>query len=210
VPARIFSIPPGGSLSPDQAREAGAAVKACKIAAFPTDTVYGLGTNGLIKAGLRRIYQIKGRDSMKPLPILVKSLEEAKRWVEWTPEAQALARRFWPGALTLSLRPTKEGRLLTFPEFPTLAIRVPAHPVALALLEAADVPLASTSANLSGKPALSSGGDVASAFENLVDLIIDAGPAGGVESTVVDATSSPARVLREGRISKDQILAARA
>ncbi len=181
------------------------AAKACRIIAFPTDTVYGLGSTGLIKAAGRRIYQIKSRPSVKPLPVFVKSAEAAKRWVEWTPLADALARKFWPGALTLALKPTKEGRLLTFPEYQTVAVRVPNHPLLLKLLELSDIPWASTSANLSGSPALTDGDAVAAQFETQVDYVISAGTVPGTESTLVDATQSSPRILREGAISASAI-----
>ncbi|MBI4348621.1 MAG: threonylcarbamoyl-AMP synthase [Elusimicrobia bacterium] len=187
---------------------AASALRQAKPCAFPTDTVYGIGTNGQIKAGLRKIYEIKAREALKALPILIDSVEAARRWVEWTPAAEALASRFWPGALTLVLKPTKEGRLLTFQEFPTLAVRVPAHPVAHALLRASGVPLATTSANRSGLPALSDGAAVAREFASMCEFVIDAGPAGGKESTLVDATSTPVRVLREGALTRQQILEA--
>lgn len=206
MPAKILQVLPGGSLEPGALEELAAALKSCKIAAFPTDTVYGLGTTGLVKAGLRKIYQIKGRDAMKPLPILVHSKEEAQRWAQWSPLAEALARRFWPGALTLVLRPTAEGRILTFSEFPTVALRVPAHPIALAILEAAKVPLASSSANLSGSPAATSGTETAEVFRDLADFVVDAGSVPGIESTVVDATGEAPRVLRVGRWSREEIL----
>ncbi|MBI3547923.1 MAG: threonylcarbamoyl-AMP synthase [Elusimicrobia bacterium] len=204
---KTIKTAPDGTLPPEALQELAAAAKACKIIAFPTDTVYGIGSTGLVKAALRRIYQIKARDAMKPLPILVKSKDEAKRWVEWTPAAEALAAKYWPGALTLVLKPTKEGRLLTFQEFPTLGIRVPAHPSIQALLAAADVPFASTSANLAGEPTLTTAADIERVLGAKIDYIIDAGPSAGRESTVVDATAAP-RVLREGAIARDAVLGA--
>lgn len=189
-------------------RKAAEGARGCKIVAFPTDTVYGIGSTGLIKAAARRIYQIKDRPTLKPLPILVSSAEEARRWVQWTPAADALAARFWPGSLTLVLKPTEEGRLLTFAEYPTVAVRVPNHPVALKLLEESGVPWAVTSANKSGSPALADGAAVVKEFEGLVDFIIDAGRVSGTESTLVDASLSPIRVLREGSLSRAQILEA--
>lgn len=204
--AKLIKTNPDGTLSNTDLAELAAAAKGCKILAFPTDTVYGLGGTGLIKAALRRIYQIKGRDSMKPLPILVHTTEAAKRWVEWTPAAEALASRFWPGALTLVLKPTKEGRLLTFQEFPTLAIRVPANATIRAILEASGVPFASTSANLTGQPTLTSGEEIIRVLGASIDFVVDAGTLTGKESTVVDATSLPVRVLREGLIARDDIL----
>lgn len=205
---KVVSIKPGESLAPETLQEIAAAVKACKIVAFPTDTVYGLGSNGLVKAALRRIYQVKGRDSAKPLPILLRSLDEARRWAEWTPQAEILARKFWPGPLTLVLKPTQEGRLLTFQEFPTIAVRVPAHPIISAILAAADVPMVSSSANISGRPAIASGDEIFPILGDMIDWIVDAGPVPGVASTVVDAVNSPVRVLREGKLARDEIFQA--
>lgn len=201
----IIRLEPGSELPEEEVRRLAGAVRSCKVLAFPTDTVYGLGSTGLVKAAWRRIYQIKGRPSLKPLPILVHSREAASRWVEWTPAGEALARRFWPGALTLVLKPTAEGRLLSFAEYQTLAIRVPGHPGLLKLIEASGVPWASTSANLSGLPPLADGEAVARQFDGRADFILCAGPAPGTESTLVDASSGPVRVLREGAVGSAQI-----
>ena len=199
--AVIIRLKAGELPPPETLAELAQAAKSCKILAFPTDTVYGLGSTALIKAAGRRIYQIKGRPSAKPLPSFVKSAEAAKRWVEWTPLADALAKKFWPGMLTLVLRPTKEGRLLTFGEYQTVAVRVPNHPLLLKLLELSDVPWAQTSANVSGSPALTDGEAVAEQFKDLVDYVVAVGAAPGAESTVVDATEAAPRILREGAIS---------
>lgn len=203
---RLITLASGQPLGEEDLQAVAHAVRQAKPVGFPTDTVYGIGSNGQIKAAVRKIYELKGREALKPLPILVDSAEAARRWVEWTPAAEALASRFWPGALTLVLKPTKEGRLLTFQEFPTLAIRVPAHPIALQILRAAGVPMAATSANMSGQPALATGEEVAKVFSDRLEFVVDAGPVAGKESTLVDATSSPVRVLREGSLSRQQIL----
>src|SRR3954469_21135142 len=115
-------------LDEETIKKIAAAAKGTKIIVFPTDTVYGIGSTGLIKAAARRIYQIKERPSIKPLPTFVHSIEAAKKYAEWTPLADALAKKFWPGQLTLVLKHTKEGELLTFPEYRTIAIRMPNHP----------------------------------------------------------------------------------
>jgi protein-tyrosine phosphatase len=179
-----------------------------EVVAFPTDTVYGLATSALNREGLGRIYRIKGRDPGKPLPLLAASSEEARRWVEWTPQAEALARRFWPGGLTLVLQANAAGRGLPCRQSPTLAVRVPAHPVALALLDGTDAPWAQTSANDAGQPPLADGAAVARRFGEDLAFVFDSGPAAGRESSVVDATAAPVRVLREGAISARDILAA--
>ncbi len=202
----IFHAGEGGKLPPEALQTLAEAARSCRTIAFPTDTVYGLGSTGLIKAAARRIYQMKARPSIKPLPILVWSTEEAKRWVEWTESAEKLAKRFWPGALTLVLKPTVAGRVLTFGEYQTVAIRVTAHNLLLDILKASQIPWVSTSANISGSPALSASADVVKTFRGLADFIVAAGDAPGGESTVVDATQKSVRVLREGRISSAQIL----
>ena len=207
---RVIVLGPGQDLTGADLEAVANAVRQAKAVGFPTDTVYGIGSTGLVKAAVRKIYEIKARDAMKPLPILIESSEAARRWVQWSPAAEALASRFWPGPLTLVLKPTKEGRLLTFQEFQTLAVRVPAHPVALQILRAAGVPMATTSANLSGTPALATGAEVAKAFADRLEFVIDAGPVGGQESTLVDASSTPVRVLREGSLSRSEILEAAA
>lgn len=194
------------ALDDETIKKIAAAAKGCKIIVFPTDTVYGIGSTGLIKAAARRIYQIKERPSIKPLPTFVHSLEAAKKWVEWTPLADALAKKFWPGQLTLVLKHTKEGELLTFPEYKTVAIRVPQHPVLLKLIEASGVPWVQTSANRSGQPSLVDGAEAAKTFDGVADWIIDAGKAPGTESTIVDATKDKPIVLREGAIKASEIL----
>jgi L-threonylcarbamoyladenylate synthase len=204
----IIKLSAEGALPEGAAAAVSKAIKACQLVAFPTDTVYGLGSTGLVKAAWRRIYHVKGRSSLKPLPILVHSTEAAKRWVEWTPAAESLARRFWPGALTLVLRTTAEGRLLTFHEYQTIAIRVPGHAALLSLIEASGVPWATTSANLSGSPAFKDPEPMIAQFSGIADLIVDGGALAGVESTVAEATGPRALVLRQGAVSAGDIDAA--
>lgn len=204
----IIKLENGASLSDEQVKQVAAAVKGCKILAFPTDTVYGLGSTGLVKAAARRMYQIKERPNLKPFPIFVHSAEAAKKWAEWTPGAEALAKKFWPGSVTLVMRPTAEGRLLTFGEYQTVAFRVPNHPVLLKLLEASGVPWVQTSANRSGQPSLVDGAEVVKSFDGIADVIIDAGKAPGIESTIVDVTGAVPRVMREGAVKAADILAA--
>ena len=129
-----------GILPPELAAKAGAAGKGTKLVAFPTESSYAVGSTGLIKSATRRVLQVKERSTLKPLAVMVHSTEAAKQWVEWTPLAEALAAKFWPGPLLLLLKPTLQGRLLTFPEYPTVAIRVPANPAARAMIEASDIP----------------------------------------------------------------------
>lgn len=193
------------SLSAADAAKAGAAGKGCKLVAFPTESCYALGSTGLIKAATRRVLQVKERSTLKPLAVMVHSTEAAKQWVEWTPLAEALAAKFWPGPLLLLLKPTAQGRLLTFPEYPTVAIRVPAHPAARAMLEASGVPWIYTSANKSGKPAKLNAADVLAELGADIDLIIDGGTAPDGDPTLVDATGDKPRVTKVGLISAEQI-----
>jgi tRNA threonylcarbamoyl adenosine modification protein (Sua5/YciO/YrdC/YwlC family) len=189
-------------------RRAVEAARRGEVVAFPTDTVYGIGTSALSREGIARICRLKGRSPDKPLPLLAASSEAASRWVEWTPQAEALAKKFWPGGLTLVLKATAEGRSLACCRGDTVAVRVPDHPVALALLGASDFPWAQTSANDSGEPPLADGTAVARRFGGDLAFAIDSGPAAGRESSVVDATAEPVRVLREGAIASRDILSA--
>jgi L-threonylcarbamoyladenylate synthase len=193
------------SLDDASAAKAGAAAKACKLVAFPTETGYAFGSTGLIKAATRRILQVKERSTLKPLPVMVSSVEEAKKWVEWTPAAEALAAKFWPGPLVLLLKPTAQGRLLTFPEYPTVAIRVPGHAGARAMLAASGVPWVYSSANKSGQKTAATASETADALGSGVDLLLDGGKAGDGEPTFVDATDKP-RVTKQGVIKAEDVL----
>lgn len=195
-------------LPPEAAAKAGAAGKATKLVAFPTESSYALGSTGLIKSATRRLLQIKERSTLKPLAVMVHSTEAAKQWVEWTPLAEALSAKFWPGPLLLLLKPSAQGRLLTFPEYPTVAIRVPAHPVPRAMIEASAVPWVYTSANKSGKPAKLTAVDVSAEFGAEIDAIIDAGAVPAGDPTIVDATGDKPRVTKVGLISAEAIMEA--
>jgi len=194
-----------GSLSPEQAVRAGAAGKSTKLVAFPTESSYAIGSTGLIKSATRRVLQVKERSTLKPLAVMVHSTDAAKNWVEWTPLAERLAVLFWPGPLLLLLKPTAQGRLLTFPEYPTVAIRVPSHPVARALIEASGVPWVYTSANKSGQPAKLDAAAVAAELGAQIDLIIDGGAVPAGDPTIVDATGEKPRVTKVGLISAEAI-----
>lgn len=199
-----------GTLSDADAAKAGAAAKGTRIVAFPTESGYALGSTGLIKAATRRLLQIKERSTLKPLPVLVASAEDAKTWVEWTPLAEALAAKLWPGPLVLVLKTTERGRLLTFPEYQTLAVRVPAHPAARAIVAASGVPWVWTSANKSGEPPQNAFSAVAAAFGSEADLLIDGGDVPLDEATAVDASGARPRVLRQGAVPAEAVLGAAA
>lgn len=176
--------------------------------AFPTDTVYGVGALAIDTAAIRALYQIKQRDAAKAIPILISDLAEVELVAQqMSVQARRLARRFWPGALTLVV--SKKGNL---PEalttLPSVGIRIPGHPVTLALLRLTG-PLAVTSANISGQASPSTPDEVIAQLGGRIPLVIDGGKTpGGQPSTVVDCTQEWPVILRSGPISQDTILAA--
>jgi L-threonylcarbamoyladenylate synthase len=201
----IIKIPASGRLDDAEAARIGAAAKGCRLIAFPTESSYALGSTGLIKAATRRILQVKERSTLKPLPVLVGSIDEAKKWVEWTPLAERLAAKLWPGAVSLLLKPTAQGRLLTFPEYPTVAIRVPSHPVAQAIVAASGVPWIYSSANKSGQPSLTDAAAVIAALGSEVDFVLDGATAQAGDMTTVDATGETARIVRQGLVTAETV-----
>jgi L-threonylcarbamoyladenylate synthase len=169
------------------------------LVAFPTETVYGLGANALDAAAVARIFAAKGRPATNPIIVHVAIAGDARRLVQaWPAAAQTLADRFWPGPLTLVLPKSACVPDLVTAGGPTVALRIPAHPVALALLHACKLPLAAPSANRSTELSPTRAEHVKIAF----DLLLDAGPTpGGLESTVLDVTVDPPRLLRPGLVT---------
>ncbi|MCS7270984.1 MAG: L-threonylcarbamoyladenylate synthase [Gemmataceae bacterium] len=174
-----------------------------KLVVFPTETVYGLGANAWDETAVQRIFAVKGRPATNPLIVHIASREQVTEVVvDWPAVAARLAQRFWPGPLTLVL--PKHARIppVVTAGGPTVAVRCPAHPVAQALLQQAGVPVAAPSANRSTEISPTRAEHVLPSLGQLVDAIIDAGPCpGGVESTVVDLTVDPPRLLRPGLIT---------
>jgi L-threonylcarbamoyladenylate synthase len=177
------------------------------LVAFPTETVYGLGAAALDPAAVARIFEAKGRPATNPLIVHVTGAEEARALTAAWPEAAArLATRFWPGPLTLVLpRNARVPDLVTAGGL-TVAIRVPAHPVALALLRATALSVAAPSANRSTGLSPTRAEHVLRGLGGRIDLILDGGPtAGGLESTVLDMTTDPPRLLRPGLVTPAEI-----
>ena len=167
---------------------AAAALREGKLVAFPTETVYGLGGDATSDRAVAAIYAAKGRPSFNPLIVHVGSFTAASRLVEMTPQAEVLARKFWPGALTLVLprKPRCGLSLLVSAGLDSAASRVPAHPAAQGLLLMCGLPLAAPSANPSGKMSPTRAEHVAATLGDKVAVIIDGGPCKvGIESTVV-------------------------
>lgn len=184
--------------------EAAAILRRGGLVAFPTETVYGLGANALNPDAVRGIYRAKGRPSDNPLILHLARPEDAERLVVTNSRARRLMAAFWPGPLTLVL----PSRLVVPPEtrggLDTAALRMPDHPVATALIEAAGFPLAAPSANRSGRPSPTDAESVAADLEGRVDMILDAGPVlVGIESTVLDMTADPPSLLRPGGLSRE-------
>ncbi len=177
------------------------------LVAFPTDTVYGLGADVLNSAAVARLYEVKGRSGEKAIPVLAASEGDLVNVAQPLPAIAAqLAERFWPGPLTLVVKRMPDLPAELSP-YETVAVRVPDHDLALALLRAAG-PLAVTSANRSDGPSSLSAEEVLATLGGRFELLLDGGSTpGGTPSTVVDCTQTDPRILREGPISAESIIA---
>ena len=189
--------------SPGEIEEAARALRAGRLVAFPTETVYGLGAVATNDRAVAAIFAAKGRPRFNPLIVHVTDAGRRARR-RWNDAAEQLAARFWPGALTLVL-PRSEGcplSLLVSAGGDTVGLRVPAHPVAQALLEATGLPIAAPSANPAGQVSPTTAEHVAAGLGDRIDLIVDGGPCPiGLESTVLDLTCAPPRLLRPGGVT---------
>ncbi len=200
------------SLSPDQhgLQKAATLLSKGQLVAFPTETVYGLGGDARNDLAVARIFEAKGRPRFNPLIVHVASIEIAKTYVEWSDEADRLASAFWPGPLTLvlPLKPNSGLSPLVTAELPTLAIRVPQHPVAQKLLETFGGPVAAPSANPSGKISPTQAAHVAAGLSGRIAAILDGGDCGvGLESTILGLADAPT-LLRPGGLPAEAIEAA--
>jgi L-threonylcarbamoyladenylate synthase len=176
------------------------------VIAFPTDTVYGLGADTSNSTAVERIYEIKNRPKHRQLPLLIADVERLTTLAEPIPEiAWFLARRFWPGGLTLVL-PKIDSVPAYLASGPTIAVRVPNHPVCRALIQHLGNPIIGTSANISGQPAALTAEEVGQQLGGKIDLVINGGKCpGGKESTVVDVTCESPIILRQGIIPSHEI-----
>ena len=183
-------------------RRAAAILRGGGLVAFPTETVYGLGANALDAAAVARIFAAKGRPSFNPLIVHVADEESARSLtLNWPPAAARLAAAFWPGPLTLVLPKHPSIPDVVTAGLSSTAVRVPAHPVARALIRAAGVPLAAPSANRSTELSPTRAEHVVESLGERIDLVLDGGPTDvGIESAVVDLTGPTPRLLRPGTI----------
>ncbi len=176
------------------------------LVAFPTETVYGLGANALDASAVAKIYEMKGRPETSPLIVHASSIEMARTLVtEWPHEADELVQRWWPGPLTLVLRKSARIPDIVTAGLPTVGVRIPAHPLALQLIEAAGVPLAAPSANRFKELSPTTAAHVRAAFGDTIP-VLDGGPTRvGIESTVVSIADGKITLLRPGMISLEEI-----
>lgn len=198
-------------LPPDASgiEDAAAILRAGGLVGLPTETVYGLGANALSAAAVRAIFEAKGRPADDPVIVHLADAAQLERVAMTTEQATILARRFWPGPLTLVLPKRPEIPAEVTAGLETVGVRVPSHPVARAVLRAADLPVAAPSANLFGHTSPTTAQHVLDDLDGRIDAVIDAGPATlGVESTIVDVSSNQPRLLRPGGLPAEAIEAA--
>ncbi len=202
----ILPIDPNGP-EPGGVRQAADVLRSGWLVAFPTETVYGLGANALDPDAVSRIFEAKGRPATNPLIVHVCDESMLSQVVaDWPAVAAKLISRFWPGPLTLVLPKNPAIPDIVTGGGPTVAVRMPAHPVALALIRESRMPLAAPSANRSSELSPTTAEHVWKGLEGRIDLILDAGPTqSGIESTVLDLTTHPPTLLRPGPIGVAEI-----
>lgn len=192
---------------PQILRYAAGFVHSGQVVAVPTDTLYGLAADPFNLAAVQQIYVIKGRPEQRPLPILVNSIPQAALLMRDVSDSfLKLARKFWPGALTLVVDASQRIPLKVTGNSGRVALRWPNSPVVCALIEVAETPLTGTSANLSGFPPCSNAEQVFKQVGDRLPLILDAGDTGGtLASTIVELRDEEWQVSREGGVSEAQI-----
>lgn len=196
--------------NPDMAllEKGASAIRRGGLVAFPTETVYGLGANGLDERAVKSIYQAKGRPSDNPLILHIANLCEVAKLAEEIPaNARALMEKFWPGPLTVILKRTRVVPDVVTGGLDTVAIRMPSAVIARQLVHLSGVPIAAPSANISGRPSPTQAGDVLHDMNGKIDVVIDGGPCDvGVESTIVDCTTPVPTILRPGGVTREQLM----
>lgn len=203
---RVFSV---DSVAPDPSAvaEAAATLRRGGLVAFPTETVYGLGAHALDTAAVRRIFDAKGRPATDPLIVHLARTDHLTDVAAHVPDVvHRLAATFWPGPLTIVLPRGARVPLDVTAGLDTVAVRVPAHPVARALLDAAAIPVAAPSANLFSRPSPTTAAHVLQDLDGRIDILIDGGATTvGVESTVLDLTGDVPAILRPGAVTEPML-----
>jgi len=191
----------------EKMQEAASLIQQGELVAFPTETVYGLGADALRPEASAKIYEAKGRPSDNPLIIHICKFEELEKIAKEVPiGAKKLAEAFWPGPLTMVVWKNDKVPYTTTGGMDTVAVRMPNHPVALALIEESGCLIAAPSANTSGKPSPTEAGHVALDMDGRIPMILDGGAVGiGIESTIVDLTEEIPMILRPGYITKQML-----
>jgi len=194
-------------LTSNELDEAVRLLESGEVVAFPTETVYGLGANALNSKAVAKIFEAKGRPGDNPLIVHCANQNQIFEFTREIPqEAFKLMERFWPGPLTLVFKRTDRIPKIVSAGLDTVGIRIPDHPLALRLLDKTGFPLAAPSANLSGKPSPTRAEHVYSDLDGKIPAILDGGPTGwGLESTVLDCTVSPFRLLRPGGVTLEEL-----
>ncbi len=203
---RVWKVDPNLP-DPTAILEAAEIIRQGGLIAFPTETVYGLGANALDENAVLKIFAAKERPAWDPIIVHICDLTMLELLVEEIPEHfHELAKRFMPGPLTVVMRKKPNVPDAVTAGLPTVAVRMPNHPVALALIRASGVPIAAPSANRFGRPSPTTAEHVLNDLAGRIDGILDAGPTQvGVESTVLDLTKSPPKILRPGGVSKEML-----
>ena len=184
-------------------------IKNAGIVIFPTETVYGIGTNGLDEKAIKKLYEVKQRPLNKPISLLVNSFDMINEVAKDITELEyTLIKKFFPGPLTIILKKKDIVPDILTSNSDTIGIRMPANEIALKLIEYANVPIATPSANISGKPSGTNPKDIIKDFNGKVDYFIDNGPSPiGLSSTIVQVINNIPHILRQGSITEEQIKA---
>src|SRR5437016_6107155 len=194
------------TLEPEIIEEAAAVIRAGGLVAFPTETVYGLGADGLNEAAVRRIFAAKGRPEAKGLILHLSAPAQVREVAQVSPMAERLMEAFFPGPLALVLPALPVVPAVTTGGGATVAVRMPHHAVAQALIAAASRPIAAPSANPSGAPPSRTAAEALAGLNGRFDLLLDAGPTPlGTPSTLLDLTHAPPRLLRLGAVPPEEI-----
>jgi len=194
---------------PEPVAYAAGFIRRGQVVGIPTDTFYGLAADPFNLAAVEQIYRVKGRPETRALPILVRSLEQAVELVRTLPEGfVSLAEKFWPGALTIVADATRRLPLKVTGNTGRVALRMPNAPVVWALIQAFGGPITGTSANLSGNPSSTNAELLSAQLGDRLPLILDGGETGAVlASTILDLREEGWRIIREGRITEEEIRA---